>query len=70
MVFPREIIVGHKTTSQIADLCNRISNGKSALIVADKKTKKISGDEISKILSKAGYNVKQKLVGRMRKILP
>jgi glycerol-1-phosphate dehydrogenase [NAD(P)+] len=62
MIFPREIIVGHKTTSQIADLCNRISIGKSALVVADKKTKKLSGDEISKILSKANYNVKQKIV--------
>lgn len=62
MVFPREIIVGHKTTSQIADLCNRISGGDSVLIVADKKTKKISGNEIFKLLSKAGYNVKEKIV--------
>jgi len=62
MIFPREIIVGHKTTSQIADLCNRISTCKSALVVADKKTKKLSGDEVFKILSKANYNVKQKIV--------
>jgi glycerol-1-phosphate dehydrogenase [NAD(P)+] len=62
MVFPREIIVGHKTTSQIADLCNRIGRGNSALIVADKKTKKLSGDEISKILTKSNYKVKQKIV--------
>jgi len=55
MVFPREIIVGHKATSQIADLCNRIGRGDSALIVADKKTKKLSGDEISKILTKSNY---------------
>jgi len=62
MVFPREIIVGHKTTSQIADLCNRIGGGDSALIVADKKTKKLSGDEISKVLKKANYTVKEKIV--------
>lgn len=62
MVFPREIIVGHNATSQIADLCNRISIGKSVLIVADKKTKKLSGDDISKILTKADYTVKIKLV--------
>jgi len=62
MVFPREIIVGHKATSQIADLCRRISTGDSALVVADKKTKKISGDEIFRLLLKSGYNVKQKIV--------
>ena len=61
MVFPREIIVGHKTTSQIADLCNRIGRGNSALIVVDKKTKKLSGDEISKIITKSNYKVKQKI---------
>ena len=48
MVFPREIIVGHGTTSQIAELCNRISIGNSALVVADKKTMKLSGEEIIK----------------------
>ncbi len=62
MVFPREIIVGHKATSQIAELCERIGSGKSALVVADKRTKRLSGDEISKILKKADYNVKEKLV--------
>ena len=50
MVFPREIIVGHKSISQIAELCERIGSGESAVVVADKKTKKLAGDEISKIL--------------------
>jgi len=62
MVFPREIIVGHGTTSQIAELCNRISIGNSALVVADKRTKKLSGDEILKILKKANYKVKEKVI--------
>ena len=62
MIFPREIIVGHKTTSQIAELCDRISIGNSALVVSDKITKKLSGDEVAKILSKANYNVKEKTV--------
>ena len=62
MVFPREIIVGHKSTEQIAELCNRISRGNSALIVADKKTKKLSGDKIQKILKKKDYNVNEKIV--------
>jgi glycerol-1-phosphate dehydrogenase [NAD(P)+] len=62
MVFPREVILGHKTTSQVAELCDRIGMGDNILIVCDKKTKKISGDEINRILSKADYNVKQKIV--------
>ena len=59
MVFPREIIVGHKTTSQVADLCSRISVSNSALIIVDKQTKKLSGDEISKTLKKSNYKVDQ-----------
>ena len=62
MVFPREIIVGHNTRFQIAELCDRIGLGKNALVVADKKTKKISGDDIIKSLSKANYVVKHKLI--------
>jgi len=62
MIFPREIIVGHGATSQIAELCNRISIGNSVLIVADKKTMKLSGEEIVKVLSKASYEVKHKII--------
>ena len=62
MIFPREIIVGHKTTSQIAELCNRIVRGKDALLVFDKTTKKLSGNQISKILKKADYLVREKIV--------
>jgi glycerol-1-phosphate dehydrogenase [NAD(P)+] len=62
MIFPREILVGHNTTSQIVGLCDRIGRGRSVLIVADKKTKKLSGDEIRKILTKADYQVSIQLV--------
>jgi glycerol-1-phosphate dehydrogenase [NAD(P)+] len=62
MVFPREIIVGHNATQQIAELCSRIGSGENVLVVNDKKTKKLSGDEIRKILLKANYNVKELLV--------
>jgi glycerol-1-phosphate dehydrogenase [NAD(P)+] len=62
MVFPREIIVGHNATQQIAELCSRIGSGDNVLVVDDKKTKKLSGDEIRKILSKANYNVKEVVV--------
>jgi len=62
MVFPREIIVGHKTTNQVAELCGRIVNGNNALIVADKTTKKLSGEQIAKNLKKASYNVSEIIV--------
>ncbi len=62
MVFPREIIVGHNATQQVAELCNRIGSGDNVLVVSDKKTKKLSGDEIRKILLKANYNVKELVV--------
>ncbi len=62
MVFPREIIVGHNASQQIAELCNRIGSGDNVLVVEDKKTKKLSGDQIAKILSKANYNVKDIIV--------
>lgn len=57
MVFPREVIVGHRTTDQIKDMLPRITDAKKLLIVADKNTQKISGDRIHKILSGAGYEV-------------
>jgi glycerol-1-phosphate dehydrogenase [NAD(P)+] len=62
MVFPREIIVGHNTRYQIAELCDRIGRGNSIIIVADKKTRKLSGEDIEKTLKKANYEVKIKNV--------
>jgi len=41
MVFPREIIVGHNTTSQVAELCDRIGRGKNVLIVEDKNSENL-----------------------------
>ena len=62
MVFPREILVGHKTISQVAELCNRISPGKHVLVVYDKKTKRIAGNKIVKILKKNNYIVNEKQI--------
>ena len=64
MIFPREIIVGHKTTPQIKELCDRISAGNSALVVADKKTRKILGKRIEKILQQGGYHVEEKIISK------
>jgi len=57
MIFPREVIVGHNTTDQIKGMCSRLATSKNVLIIADKNTKRISGDRIAKILSGASYEV-------------
>ncbi|MDG6229729.1 MAG: NAD(P)-dependent glycerol-1-phosphate dehydrogenase [Candidatus Thermoplasmatota archaeon] len=62
MVFPREIIVGHKAIDQIAELCERISQGRSIIVVDDRFTKKIAGVRIIKTLSKAGYTVEERVI--------
>lgn len=62
MVFPREIIVGHKTISQVAELCNRISQGTNVLVISDKRTRKIAGNKIVKILRKNEYIVSEKQI--------
>ncbi len=62
MVFPREIIVGHKTLSQVAELSNRISKGKHALVIQDKFTKKIAGNKITKYLKQAEYTVEERII--------
>ena len=62
MVFPREIIVGHKTTDHIGELCDRIHKGKNALIIHDKDTKRIAGNKIIKNMKKSGYYVEEKVI--------
>lgn len=59
MVFPREIIVGHKAIEQVAELCGRISRGTNALVIQDANTKKIAGNTVFKIMKKADYNVEE-----------
>ncbi len=56
--------MGHKSTEQIGELCDRVTTGKTALVVADKKTKKLSGDDIQKILKKQNYKVEEKIVSK------
>ncbi|MFH1013236.1 MAG: NAD(P)-dependent glycerol-1-phosphate dehydrogenase [Thermoplasmatota archaeon] len=62
MVFPREIIVGHRSIEQVAELCDRIGRGRNALVVDDKYTKKIAGTKIIKTLRKAGYTVEERII--------
>jgi len=57
MVFPREVMVGHKTIDQIKEMIRRISDAKRLLIVSDKNTQRIAGDRIHKILAGAGYEI-------------
>jgi glycerol-1-phosphate dehydrogenase [NAD(P)+] len=58
MIFPRNVLVGHNASEQIANLCNRIVYG-NALVVEDKITKKILGNKIAKLLKEGGYQVAQ-----------
>ncbi|MFH1101712.1 MAG: NAD(P)-dependent glycerol-1-phosphate dehydrogenase [Methanobacteriota archaeon] len=62
MIFPREVIVGHNTTDEIKGMCERITTGKNVLIVADKNTRKISGNHIANLLSGTGYNVEMTIL--------
>jgi len=62
MIFPREIIIGHKTILQIHELCSRIDRGTTALVVDDKKTKRIAANRIIKLLEKANYTVYEKTI--------
>jgi len=57
MELPRAVVVGHGVLPSIPETCGRIGLPKSVLIVADKVTKGIAGDEISRILADAGYSV-------------
>jgi len=56
MVFPRDVLVGHKASEQIPELCSRIVDG-NALVVSDKITKKILGDKVIKLLKENNYSV-------------
>ena len=62
MVFPREIIVGHKALDQVGELCNRISKGTNALVIHDKDTKRIAGNRVIKLLRKSDYIVVEKII--------
>ena len=55
--FPRIVLVGSNAINEIAEVANSISQGKTALIVAGKKTMKIAGEQVKDYLENAGFNV-------------
>ena len=57
MMFPRDIIVGHDALERLPDLCERLLEGK-ALIVEGRKTKKIAGDKVKKLLESSRFETK------------
>lgn len=61
MIFPRDIIVGHEALERLPDLCERLLEGK-ALIVEGKKTKKIAGDRVKKLLQKSKFETSEIVV--------
>jgi len=61
---PREVWMGPRVLGQTADVCSRLYPSKNILIVADPLTFKLAGDRVSRLLSKAHFNVKHILINR------
>lgn len=55
MVFPRQVLVGHGVMGQLGDLVHDLGLLPPALIVADELTKRIAGEEASRVLGRAGH---------------
>jgi len=58
MIFPRDIVVGHDALEKLPDLCERLLEGK-ALIVEGKKTKKIAGDKVKRLLQGSKFETSE-----------
>ncbi|RLF41603.1 MAG: NAD(P)-dependent glycerol-1-phosphate dehydrogenase, partial [Thermoplasmata archaeon] len=58
MIFPRDIVVGHDALEKLPDLCDKLLEGK-ALIVEGKKTKKIAGDRVKRLLQESKFETSE-----------
>lgn len=58
MIFPRDIVVGHDALEKLPDLCDKLLEGK-ALIVEGKKTKKIAGDKVKRLLQGSKFETSE-----------
>lgn len=55
MVFPRQVLLGHKVLDQLGELVRDLQLEPRCLIVADTTTKKIAGDQAATILTGAKH---------------
>lgn len=63
MAFPREIIAGHNAIDRLGDLCERFELKGKVLIVTGKKTNKICGRRVAKVLGKYLYETATVILG-------
>lgn len=59
---PREVWMGPRVIERVAEVCERLNLGKSALMVADATTFKLVGSKIQLSLESAGFGVKRILI--------
>jgi glycerol-1-phosphate dehydrogenase [NAD(P)+] len=57
MQLPREIIVGNGALERVGEITQRLGFTKSALVIAGKKTYKIAGKKVRKMLEEEGLSV-------------
>ncbi|KUO41711.1 MAG: glycerol-1-phosphate dehydrogenase [Hadesarchaea archaeon DG-33-1] len=61
---PREVWMGPRVLRQVSDVCSRLCQSKSALIIADPLTFKLAGDKVRHLLAEAHFEVKHTLIKR------
>ena len=62
MQLPREVIVGNGALERVGEITQRLGFTKSALVIAGKKTNKVAGKKVRKILEEEGLSVDTFLV--------
>jgi glycerol-1-phosphate dehydrogenase [NAD(P)+] len=55
MELPRNVVVGHGVLPGIPDVCDRLGLHRTGLIIVDKLTKDIAGDDVREHLQSSGY---------------
>jgi len=63
MLFPRNVLAGHGVLDIIPDVCRDFGLRGTGVIVTGNLTKKLAGDDVSDIMSDAGYDMQFSVVG-------
>ncbi len=63
MVFPRNVLVGHGTISQISGMCDDFGFRKTGMIVTGDKTYQAAGKITEEYMKDAGYEITVKMTG-------
>ncbi|MDI6856309.1 MAG: NAD(P)-dependent glycerol-1-phosphate dehydrogenase [Candidatus Thermoplasmatota archaeon] len=57
MVFPRQVLVGHKVIEDIGTVCKNLELKNSCLVITGSNSRKIAGEVVKEILEEEGYDV-------------